>query len=142
MPQHFLVDAGPLVAYLMRRDQHHLWAVSHFQTAPVPLFTCEAVLVEAEHLVERIESGTSEKLRLLLERGVIAVRFSLAEQLSAVLNLQRRYADLPMSLADACLVRMSEIDERALVFTTDSDFRIYRKRNRKVIPLISPGPVN
>lgn len=66
------------------------------------------------------------------------ISFSLQEQLAAVLKLQRRYADAPMAPADACLVRMAEMDEGASIFTTDSHFRLYRKSNRKVIPLILP----
>jgi predicted nucleic acid-binding protein len=69
---------------------------------------------------------------------VVEISFSLHEQLVAVLKLQRHYADVPMALADACLVRMVEMNEGASIFTTDSHFRIYRKSNRKVIPLIFP----
>ena len=138
MPSQYLVDAGPLVAFLVRRDQFHLWSVSHFKRAKSPLATCEAALAEAEHILERIEAGASEKLRSLLETGVIDVQFSLREELAAVCKLQRRYANVPMSLADACLVRMAELNGEASVFTTDGDFRIYRKSDRKVIPLVIP----
>jgi predicted nucleic acid-binding protein len=138
MARRCLIDAGPLVAFFIRRDQHHSWAVSHFKTQPAPFFTCEAVLAEAEHILERFEPAASENLRSLLETGVVEISFSLHAQLAAVLNLQRRYTDVPMALADACLVRMAELDEGASIFTTDSDFRIYRKSNRKVIPLVFP----
>lgn len=138
MPRRYLVDAGPLVALLVRRDQFHLWSVSHFKQARAPLATCEAALAEAEHILERIEPGASEKLRSLLETGAIRIEFSLREEIVAVCKLQRRYANIAMSLADACLVRMAELNEEALLFTTDNDFRIYRKSNRKVIPLVIP----
>lgn len=138
MARQCFIDAGPLVAFLIRRDQHHAWAVSHFKALAAPLITCEAVLAEAEHILERCESGAAANLRSLLETGAIEITFSLHEQLAAVLKLQRRYADVPMALADACLMRMAEMNEGARVFTTDSHFRIYRKDNRKVIPLIMP----
>ncbi len=138
MARRCLIDAGPLVAFFIRRDQHHAWAISHFKALAAPLITCEAVLAEAEHILERSESGASENLRSFLETGAIEINFSLQDQLPAVLKLQRRYADVPMALADACLVRMAEMEEGASVFTTDSHFQIYRKSNRKVIPLIFP----
>ena len=138
MARRCLIDAGPLVAFFIRRDQHHNWAVSHFKAQTAPFAACESVLAEAEHILERSEPAASEKLRSLLETGVMEISFSLHEQLAAVLKLQRRYADVPMALADACLVRMAEMDEGASIFTTDSHFRIYRKSNRKVIPLILP----
>ncbi len=138
MARRCFIDAGPLVAFFVRRDQHHAWAVSHFKAESAPFATCEAVLAEAEHILERFESDASEKLRSFLETGVVEITFSLHEQLAAVLKLQRRYADVPMVLADACLLRMAEMDEGASIFTTDNHFRIYRKSNRKVIPLIFP----
>jgi predicted nucleic acid-binding protein len=95
------------------------------------------VLAEAFHLLGKVP-GAPEKLRRLLESGALRITFGLASQLPAVFALQRRYANLPMSLADACLVRMVEMHDGAEVFTVDSDFRIYRKSNRQVIPLIFP----
>jgi predicted nucleic acid-binding protein len=50
----------------------------------------------------------------------------------------RRYRNRPMSLADACLVRLSEIHATGLVLTLDGDFRIYRRHGNKVIPVRMP----
>ena len=55
-----------------------------------------------------------------------------------VLNLLRKYADQPMSLADACLVRMTELNDNCQIFTTDKDFLVYRRKGRSVIPLLAP----
>ncbi len=51
---------------------------------------------------------------------------------------ERKYADQPMSLAEACLVRTAELTDRCQVFTTDRDFLVYRRKGRHVIPLLSP----
>lgn len=138
MAKRCLIDAGALVAFFIRRDQHHAWAVSQFKAQAGPFGTCEAVLAEAEHILEKFDATASEKLRALLETGVVEIRFSLQEQLAAVLSLQRRYANVPMALADACLVRMADQDGDVSIFTTDGHFRIYRRSNRKVIALIFP----
>ncbi len=82
--------------------------------------------------------GGEQKLLKLIEGGYLKIEFNLSNEISAVRNLMDKYSDLPMSLADACLVRMSEIHGDAAVFTVDSDFLVYRKHGRRKIPLISP----
>jgi predicted nucleic acid-binding protein len=73
-----------------------------------------------------------------LESGALQIGFSLAENISEVRALLRKYADRPMSLADACLLRMAELNARHLVFTLDSDFSVYRKHGRQPVKVISP----
>ena len=132
-----IADAGPLVAYLKRNDKDHAWAVEMFQRFTAPLLTCDAALSEALFLLQQTRGGT-EQLLSLLERGLVVPDFELAAELPIVTQLLRRYADVPMSLADACLVRMAELHRGAAVFTLDSDFKIYRKHRRQIISLICP----
>lgn len=109
----------------------------HFEAERESFITCEAVISESFFLLERARGG-KEALCGLLERAIITVDFSITDQLAETLHLIRRYHDTPMSFADACLVRMAEQTEGAVVFTTDSDFRTYRKNGRQIIPLIMP----
>jgi predicted nucleic acid-binding protein len=132
-----ILDTGPLVAYLHRDDRRHAWAEAQFAAIRSPMVTCEAVLSEACFLLRGLRGG-SEAVLELLESGSVAVPFRLQEERSAVKSLMARYADVPMSLADACLVRMAELSPRAAVMTFDSDFTIYRKHGRQVIPLLMP----
>jgi len=132
-----IVDAGPLVAFLKRDDEHHDWARQVFDRLTNPLLTCDSVLSEALFLLQQTHGGT-EQLVTLLERGIVAPCFDLATQLSEVGKLLRKYESVPMSLADACLVRMVELHPRSSVFTLDSDFQIYRRNRRQTIPVISP----
>jgi predicted nucleic acid-binding protein len=99
--------------------------------------TCEAALSESFFLLERAREG-KQALCTLLERKIILVGFSLQNQLIGIVRLLQRYDDTPMSLADACLVRMAELIDGSVIFTTDSDFRTYRKHGRQTIPLITP----
>ena len=137
MAKTVLIASGPIVAVLRRRDQYHEWARAHFESSNESFATCEAVISESHFLLAGTPGGT-EALYALLERGIIKVPFSLAGQRSETVRLIRRYRDLPISLADACLVRMTELDEGTVVFTTDTDFRLYRRNGRQVIPLIIP----
>jgi len=132
-----IADAGPLVAYLKRDDKDHDWAEEVFQRLTSPLRTCDAALSEAFFLLRQTHGGSGELLRLL-ERGLVVPDFNLLAELPAVGQLLRRYESVPMSLADACLVRMAELNRDASVFTLDSDFRIYRKHRRQAIALIYP----
>jgi predicted nucleic acid-binding protein len=132
-----LVDTGPLVAYLNRRDRHHAWAVQSWRVLFDPLYTCEAVLSEAAFLLQS-DGVSCESLLQLVERQLVRLDFSLDDHRPDVFRLLRKYADRPMSVADACLVRMAELSEASRVFTTDRDFRVYRRKGRQVIPLLAP----
>jgi predicted nucleic acid-binding protein len=103
-----------------------------------PLLTCEPVLTEAAFLLKR-EGRDTDALFALLERGVIRIALAVEEEQADLRALMRRYRNRPMSLADACLVRLSEIHTTAEVFTLDSDFRIYRRHGNRVIPVRMPG---
>jgi uncharacterized protein len=132
-----LIDSGCIVAALNKRDQHHAWARAHFEAFVEPCMTCEAALSESFFLLKPTREG-KQALCALLERKVILLRFSMEDDPTETLRLLRRYGDIPMSLADACLVRMAELIPDATVFTTDSDFATYRKHGRQIIPLITP----
>lgn len=132
-----LVDTGPLVALLLKEEVHHDWVTEQFRELPPPYLTCDAVLAETLFLTGRVPHGVRRFVEFTT-RPVLKIRFDLAAERTAVLDLIGKYADLPMSLADACLVRMSEIHDRSSVFTFDRQFRIYRKHGRRPIPTIAP----
>jgi len=132
-----LLDTGPLVGYLNREDQHHEWAVSCWSVLYEPLWTCESVFSEALFLLQS-EGINPEGLYALIERGIIRLGFEIEQHRADIFRLLRKYADAPMSLAEASLVRMAELTNECQVFTTDKDFRVYRRRGRHVIPLLSP----
>lgn len=130
-----IVDTGPVVAFLNGRDNHHAWVREVLGTVEPPLHTCEAVLSEAAFLLRNLEGG-SDALLQLVARGIVDVSFSLADEIDAVRKLMKKYANVPMSLADACLVRMTELEPDSKVLTVDGDFRIYRRNRRQVVPVI------
>lgn len=103
-----------------------------------PLLTCEPVLTETFHLVSRLRNG-SRRFFQLLGTGALSVEFDVMAEQEALARLARKYADLPMSLADACLVRMAEANADSSVFTLDRHFRIYRKHGRQLIPTVMPS---
>jgi predicted nucleic acid-binding protein len=135
MAANVLVDAGFLVALLGRRDANHRWAADQALALPPPWKTCDAALSEAFHL----SSPTgAPALAELLRRRAIECTFHFGEHVDDVLRLIQKYADVPMSFADACLVRMTEVMPDPIILTTDTDFRVYRRHSRQTVPAVIP----
>ncbi len=132
-----LVDTGPLVAYCNRADQHHTWAKETLAQIPAPLWTCEAVLTEAFYRVQK-DGGRLALLWDWLRHGAVRVEFQMAEHWDDLQKLMAKYADQKMDLADACMVKLSELHRDCRVLTCDDDFLVYRRKDRLQIPLILP----
>ena len=129
-----IADTGFVVAFLNRRDRFHLWAVALARESEVPLLTCEPVLAEAAYHIR-----SSDHVLSLLDSGLIQIHFDLAAALPRMKLLATRYADREPDLADLCLICMSEDFPHHEVFTVDSDFLIYRRWEREIIPTRRPA---
>jgi predicted nucleic acid-binding protein len=101
------------------------------------MLTCEAVLSEVHFLTQDLPDAKT-RIEGWLADGWLELPFSVREHHTHVHELMARYASVPMSFADACLVCMSELWPQAPVFTLDSDFRVYRRNKRQALPLICP----
>lgn len=133
-----IADTGPLVAFLDRAERHHAWAVERVRELQAPLLVCEPVLAEAMFLLSDLPKA-QDAVFGLVENGALRIAFDVAEQVAVLRALHRKYRDRPMSLADACIVRMAELHEGHAVFTLDSDFSVYRKHGRESLSLIHPS---
>lgn len=132
-----IADTGPLVAFLDRSERHHDWAVERVKELSAPLLVCEPVLAEAMYLLGDLPKA-QDALYGLLENGALRIAFRADEHVSALRVLHRKYRDTPMSLADACIVRMAELFGEHEVLTLDSDFSVYRKHGKEPLALIQP----
>lgn len=134
-----VVDTGPIVALLDADEERHHWARTRFEELRAPLLTCESVLSEASFLMRRAGADPTIPVRLV-RRGVLEIvgLFDTEADADSLARLMRRYADVPMSFTDACLVRIVERTPDASVMTLDSDFGIYRQARRRTIPLLAP----
>lgn len=137
MRSRVIVDTGPLVALLNAKDHSHAWVVQQLQDIQPPMVTCESVLAEATYLT-RQTPGARVALIEMVGEGFLTIGMAVADHHSALLAMVRRYADVPMSLADACLVRLAELFPQSPVLTLDSDFSVYRKNGRQVIEVLRP----
>ncbi len=129
-----IADSGFVIALLDRLDVHHRWAATLIDRQPVPYLVCEAVCAEIAAVL-----GTPEPLIRMLERGDLVLDFSLRDELPQIARLLRKYRDQGMDLADACVVRMSEIHRACMVLTVDvADFNVYRRFGNREIPRVTP----
>ena len=129
-----IADTGFIVAFLNRRDFHHPWAVKLAEQINAPLATCEAVLAEAI-----FHTASAEKVLALLSLGMLRLEFDLESNRSRLERLAKRYADRSPDLADLCLICLSERFPAHPVLTVDGDFRVYRRHQREVIPVLMPS---
>lgn len=128
-----IADTGLLVGFLDESDQYHAWASACFAELRTALITCEAVVAETEYLVP----GSGPLLLEMVRRGSLQVAPLLPKEGAALAELMRRYPK--MQFADACIVRLSELAQDAVVYTTDKrDFSVYRRHRRQPIPLVTP----
>jgi uncharacterized protein len=129
-----IADTGFVVAFLNRSDKHHDWASEIGWRVSEPLLTCEAVLAETAFLAQ-----STNKVMGLLQRGFLRIAFDLPKNIEEVAVLADRYADRKPDLADLCLIRMSEMHGELPILTVDeTDFRVYRRNGREVIPIVCP----
>lgn len=138
MKTRVIVDTGPLVALLNQRDHAHAWVLQQMATIQAPMITCEAVLAEVTYLTRQTPGARIALLEMLAEE-FLTIGMSLSDQHPAILAMVRRYVNVPMSLADACVVRLAELHPQSTVLTLDSDFVTYRKNGRQVIDVLLPA---
>ena len=137
MIKNIIADTGAIVALIDDSDNFHVWADEQARNLLPPFSTCEAVIAEASYLLKAVENG-QPTLLAFIEQGFLQIDFSLSAEIAEVKALMQKYEDVPMDLADACLVRMSELVEGSTVFALDSVFWVYRKNGKEQIPLIIP----
>lgn len=133
-----IIDTGPIVAFLNKNDSYHDWAKTQFSLMSPPFISCEAVISEACFLLRKFSKG-QENLFELIERELLIFPFDLQAESQSIRKLIGKYQNIPMSLADGCLVRLCEQISDSVICTLDSDFKIYRKNKRDKIPIIIPN---
>jgi predicted nucleic acid-binding protein len=129
-----ILDAGPLIAALNRKDTHHRWARETLQRIGPPFYSCPEAMTEAAAM-----TGRPAAIVEMIRADEIILAFDLSAQTAAVLALLKKYEDREIDLADACIIRMTELMRDCQVITVDrDDFASYRRNGRDFIPVIVP----
>ena len=132
-----LLDTGPIVALLSRTDANHERARALFGSSAPPFRTCEAVLVEASHLLSKDNPIGPADIVRLGAAGLFEVDLRINEHWAAIERILRKYVDIPAALADACLIRCAEVHNEPRILTFDMDFRVYRWSGRKPLEILA-----
>jgi uncharacterized protein len=130
-----LLDTGVIVALLDRSEKHHRACREAVEQIQAPLVTCEPVITEACYLLRGL-TGAADAVLANVERKVFEIRFTLGATCPGIRSLMRKYARVPMDLADACLVRLAEETGSGRLLTLDSDFSVYRWRKNRPFDLL------
>ncbi len=125
-----LIDTGCIVALLDRSERHHEHCVEVVTQLSAPLVTCDAVIAESCYLLRSLQGAADAVLRNV-DSGVFRLPFRLDASAGAVRRLLRRYRNVPMDLADGCLVLMADELDTGDILTLDSDFKVYRWRRSR-----------
>ena len=120
-----LLDTGCIVALLDRSETHHEACARSVSDANFPLVTCEPVIAEACYLLRTLR-GAADAVLENVGRGVFSIPFRIDQSTPSLRALMKKYAQVPMDLADACLVHLATELGAGRILTLDSDFRSYR----------------
>src|SRR5882724_8108802 len=124
-----ILDACPLIAAINRQDEYHRWACETLEHLGPPFYSCPEVMAEAAAL-----TGKPSDIVEMIQSTEIILAFDLSEQTAGVFALLKKYNDREMDLADACVVRMTELMRDCRVVTLDrTDFSVYRRNGRESI---------
>lgn len=130
-----LVDAGPLVALIDADDRNHVACRNALKRLRPPLLTVWPAVAEAMYLLADFRA--QDALWEMLKRGMPSLATLAQEDIARMRDLMAKYANLPMDLADAALVRVAERDGIRRVFTIDRrDFRIYRPKGFRAFEIL------
>ena len=132
-----LTDAGPLIAIINRGDAFHERCVAALERMSLPLVTTWPAFTEAMYLGGTVGGWRGQAgLWTLVERDDLQIADLGEAAKSRMRALMEQHRDLPMDLADASLVALSEERGLSSIFTPDSDFQVYRLPRKKPFTLI------
>ena len=132
-----LLDTNVIVAAFDKRQRDHKRCRQTLEALEQAVVTCEAVITESCYLLSPI-FGASEALLANVEEGLFEIRFHLPAAIVEICALMRKYRDLPISFADACLIQMADELDTGDILTLDSDFLHYRWRKTRHFNLLIP----
>lgn len=132
-----LVDTGFLVSVYDKRERRHAECLRIHLELPNPIATCEAVIVEALHLLRRVQ-GAADGILASVNEGVLQIPLRLNESASSIQAILRKYRDTPADFAEACLIHLANQLDTGDILTLDSDFKHYRWRRNRAFNLLIP----
>lgn len=127
-----LIDAGPIIALFDRSDRYHETIVTFLKTEPCQLVSTWPAVTEASHMLD-FDNNAQLSMLEWIKRGGMAMYAIESKDVQKMIDLIRKYNDLPMDLADASLVVAAETLGIGEILTIDTDFYVYRTIEKQMI---------
>ena len=133
----WLLDTGPIVAYLDKSDSFHTAVANRLDPFVGELHTTDAVVVESMHFLAGAKNGPQLLTEYLISSGTRIHPYAIAGKLVEAVSLMTRYANLPMDFADATLVLLGESLRINRILTLDRrGFSAYRMQSKRGFELV------
>jgi len=123
------MDSGPMIALFDSSDQYHLSAKDFVEADTSELLTSIASVTETMYMLDFNKNAQMDFLEWII-RGAVQIIDIGVDDLDRIKVLLKKYQDLPMDFADACLVYIGEKFSISEVATIDRDFSVYRLHGR------------
>jgi len=127
-----LIDAGPLIALFNKNDKYHKKIKEFIKNYKGLLTTSWPVITEVCHMLD-FNIGAQIDFLKWIRLGGLKVEDIETEEIDKIIELSKKYSDIPMDLADATLIIISERSGIKEIITIDSDYYIYRTTEREML---------
>ena len=128
--KNIIVDAGPLIALFDKDDKYHNSVIKFLKTFDGKLITSWPVITEVTHLLSFNVNVQIDFLEWLKREAVAIINLENIH-LERIIQLSKKYSDVPMDLADSSLIVIAELTNITDIITIDSDYYIYKTKNKK-----------
>lgn len=130
--QKSLIDSGPLIALFDKSDFYFKPVVNFLKTYKGELYSSWPVITEVSHMLDFSLQAQLDFYEWI-SRGAIKLVDLHESSFSEIKRLSHKYGDVPMDLADASLLLISEKLKIESIITLDSDYKIYRIGKKKML---------
>jgi predicted nucleic acid-binding protein len=120
-----LIDAGPIIALFDKDNGYHTKVVSFIKSKKYKFVTTMAVITEVTHMLDFNIEVQILFLEWIMKEGVIIHEVH-QQNIARIIELTKKYKDIPMDFADATLVLAAETTGIKKIISIDSNFNIYR----------------
>ena len=130
--QNTLIDAGPIIALFNKNDKYHKKIKNFLKKYDGKLTSTWPVVTEVSHMLD-FNVQTQIDFLTWIQLGGVNIEAIENEDIGRIIELTMKYSDLPMDLADASLVVLSERLSIKEIITIDSDYYVYRTIKKEMI---------
>ena len=127
-----LIDAGPIIALFDKSDNYHEIVLKYFKDKNIKLYSTWPVITEVTHMLTFNNNVQIDFLTWVSKNAIEIIEIK-TNEVFKIIEMMKKYSDIPMDLADASLLYISEILKINKIITIDCDYYFYRTKNKKML---------